>query len=587
MQAVTSPELVVCDVMRGSGANPAKPEAVCLGSGVVTGVLGEGGMAVVYEIWNERLAMKRAVKVLRPNYTSENRNRFDTEIKVTAQLDHPNIIRIHSVGEYNGLPYIEMEKVDGLSLAALVARRGALPLEVSLSIALVISRALNYTHTHRYTVDDHDVTGVLHRDMKPENILLSHDGKVRLTDFGIATPVNVSMHTPDGSIVGSLQYIAPEQLKGEDIDNRADIFSFGCVLYEILTGFKAFPDRKIAELIPKRLANTFDPLTMYRLSLPPRLSRLVRRCLQFDKSRRPRSMATISTELARMLASCTNRPAHKVVAAYMGENPAKPRFIRIRQRSRLGRSLVLAGSSLAVVASCLGTAVLNREGASRLFHQFSDAVSGPAHQASVLSLAPSAPVHQGLAKVPKAAQEFRGGPAFSLPDSLRKVHGMNDLLSIMKAEDRTGHYQTVLALRNNLTVVQRNSRLGVVLVMRALDKTGALSISFFGKYPVRDAEFFLTKADYQYRSGDFNGVLISLDRLSRYGALLLDDDLVHGRAMVFRARALTSLFRLQPDSDVQERALVAWRSVKHAFRDSRSVSVYREAVRECERLERI
>jgi len=108
-------------VVLPDGTRPVK-----MGSGVITGILGEGGMSVIYEIWNEQLGVKRAVKLLRPNSSKESRVRFEQEMKVTAQLDHPNIIDIHAVGEWNGLPYIEMEKVHGLSLEELIARQGAL-----------------------------------------------------------------------------------------------------------------------------------------------------------------------------------------------------------------------------------------------------------------------------------------------------------------------------------------------------------------------------------------------------------------------------------------------------------------------------
>jgi serine/threonine protein kinase len=122
----------------------SKPDS--LGSGTITSLLGVGGMSNVYEIWNSHLEMKRAVKLLHPNYSQESKQRFETEIKITAKLDHPNIVEIHAVGEWNGLPFIEMEKIEGVTLEKLVSDRGGLPFDVCTSIGIMMSRALRYAH---------------------------------------------------------------------------------------------------------------------------------------------------------------------------------------------------------------------------------------------------------------------------------------------------------------------------------------------------------------------------------------------------------------------------------------------------------
>jgi hypothetical protein len=118
-----------------------------LGSGTINSILGIGGMSNVYEIWNAHLEVKRAVKLLHPNYTTDSKQRFETEIKITAKLDHPNIVEIHAVGEWNGLPFIEMEKIDGVTLEKLITDRGGLPMEVCTSIGLLVGRALRYAQT--------------------------------------------------------------------------------------------------------------------------------------------------------------------------------------------------------------------------------------------------------------------------------------------------------------------------------------------------------------------------------------------------------------------------------------------------------
>ena len=192
---------------------PDGTKQVPMGSGIITGILGEGGMSIIYEIWNEQLGVKRAVKLLRPNSSQENKERFEKEMKVTAQLDHPNIIDIHAVGDWNNLPYIEMEMVSGISLEELIRRQGALPLLVCTSIGIIVCRALDYTHHHQYKINEETFTGLLHGDLKPGNILFSREGVIRLTDFGVATPTEVSKSSSNGKVMGSMQYLSPEQIE--------------------------------------------------------------------------------------------------------------------------------------------------------------------------------------------------------------------------------------------------------------------------------------------------------------------------------------------------------------------------------------
>ncbi|MBD3314592.1 MAG: protein kinase, partial [Chitinivibrionales bacterium] len=214
---------------------PDGTEPVPMGSGVVQSILGEGGVAIVYDVWNEQLGVRRAVKVLKPSHTPDALDRFHTEMKIMAQLRHPNIVEIHAVGKWNNLPYIEMDRIDGFKLEDVIRERGALPLQACTAVGVIIARALDYTHNSTLAVGDKTYKGILHRDLKPANILIAKNGEVKLTDFGIARPAEISLHTMEGILVGSLQYIAPEQLDGRQYDARADVYSFGCVLYEMIT----------------------------------------------------------------------------------------------------------------------------------------------------------------------------------------------------------------------------------------------------------------------------------------------------------------------------------------------------------------
>lgn len=278
-----------------------------LGSGFVTSVLGEGGAAVVYEIWNPKLEIHRAVKLWRPNVSEKDLQRFETEIKITSKLDHPNIVEIHTVGEWNGLPFIEMERIDGISLQQILRTNGSLPPVVAIAIMIFISRALIYAHQEEFSLYGRKRKGVIHCDIKPANIMITRHGVVKLMDFGIANPTNVSLHTDPDKVTGSLQYMAPEQIRSHQLDARTDIYSVGVVLYEMLSGTKAFPSKQLLDVIQKRKANDYVPLSQFCVNLPKKFYKLVTTCMELQPEERYQNV----TDLMKMLTSLFKRYSHE------------------------------------------------------------------------------------------------------------------------------------------------------------------------------------------------------------------------------------------------------------------------------------
>src|SRR6187397_386295 len=219
-----------------------------LGPYEVSSSIGAGGMGEVYKAKDTRLGRDVAVKVLPAHMSSsaELRQRLDREAKTISQLSHPHICTLHDVGHQDGTDYLVMELLEGETLADRLAK-GALPVDQALKIGIEVAGALDAAHRQ----------GIVHRDLKPGNVMLTKSG-VKLLDFGLAklappTPSEVSGATSlptafqqsqplttRGTILGTFQYMAPEQLEGKEADARSDIFAFGCVLYEMLTGQKAF-----------------------------------------------------------------------------------------------------------------------------------------------------------------------------------------------------------------------------------------------------------------------------------------------------------------------------------------------------------
>jgi serine/threonine-protein kinase len=274
-----------------------------LGPYEIQAAIGAGGMGEVYRAHDTRLGRDVAIKVLPRDVSADpdRRARFEREAKTIAGLNHPHICTLHDVGEHNGSTYLVMEHLQGQTLADRVAK-GPLPLEQALTVATEIADALTAAHRQ----------GVIHRDLKPGNVVLTKTG-AKLLDFGLAklkghgeqaaaaslasAPTQTRPLTSEGAIVGTLQYMAPEQVEGKPADARTDLWALGAILYEMLTGKRAFEGASAASLIghimntePPALA-TLQPLT------PPALDRLVRQCLAKAPDERPDTAHDLTSQL--------------------------------------------------------------------------------------------------------------------------------------------------------------------------------------------------------------------------------------------------------------------------------------------------
>ncbi len=207
--------------------------------------IGKGGMGTVYLA--EHLFLKRAIaiKILDRDMSNnpEEMGRFEREAIAAAKLDHENIVTIHDVDEVNGRLFIVMEYVEGEDVEHLIARKGALPTMKAAKIVREVALALAHAHER----------GVVHRDIKPANVLLRKDGKIKITDFGLAQPMGHSEQNEDGSVTGTPHYASPEQIKGLSADGRSDIYSLGVTFYAMLTGKRPFEGRSPDSVVRKHL----------------------------------------------------------------------------------------------------------------------------------------------------------------------------------------------------------------------------------------------------------------------------------------------------------------------------------------------
>jgi serine/threonine protein kinase len=299
--------------------------------------LGHGAMATVDLARDVELDRHVALKRLAENLSrdEELRARFLREGRLAARLAHPNVVRIFDVGEDDERPFIAMEYVDGQTLAELVRRRGPLPAREVAELGVQICRALAAAHE----------AGLVHRDVKPQNLLLDSNRLLKLGDFGIAFGLGGTRLTMAGTVLGTAAYLAPEQARGEEVTAAADVYGVGAVLYELLTGR---PPRT-----PTSLADLTDSTTIASpVGTPPALARIVMRCLAADPAARPPSAAALAHELAATL------PGHPSQAETEITTPSVRRSKKVRPTLALAALAVgaIAGGGIAVVATRGGPA---------------------------------------------------------------------------------------------------------------------------------------------------------------------------------------------------------------------------------------
>jgi serine/threonine protein kinase len=268
-----------------------------LGPYEIQSPLGAGGMGEVYRATDTKLGRDIALKVLPAGMAEdpERLARFRREAKALAQLDHPNIVTIHSVEECDGSHFLTMQLVDGLPLDRVIPQ-GGLPVEQIVEIASALADALAAAHEK----------GIVHRDLKPANVMVSSEGRVKVLDFGLAKDVGASdpadatltsdHRTQAGMVMGTPAYMSPEQTSGRPLDHRTDIFSLGVVLHEMATGRRPFDGSSSAELVSAILRDTPQSVTEVRPDLPGDLARIVRRCLEKDPRHRLQTARDVSNE---------------------------------------------------------------------------------------------------------------------------------------------------------------------------------------------------------------------------------------------------------------------------------------------------
>jgi predicted Ser/Thr protein kinase len=280
-------------------------------------LVGTGGMSSVFRAHDRLLDRKVALKVLHQQYSedAEYIERFRREARAVAALSHPNIVTVIDRGEHEGRQFIVFEYIDGENLKALIERRGPAPVTTALELAMQIARGLSFAHQQ----------GLVHRDVKPQNVLLNGDGQAKVTDFGIARSLDVQHGmTQTGTVLGTSDYIAPEQAQGQRVDEHSDVYSLGVVLYEMLTNEVPFPGENFVAVAMRHINEAPPAIRDKRPDVSPRLEAAVQRAMAKRPEDRFATMADFCHELEADLAEAQGETVAAPALPKRARKPHRP-----------------------------------------------------------------------------------------------------------------------------------------------------------------------------------------------------------------------------------------------------------------------
>lgn len=526
-------------------------------------LLAAGGMANVYKVWHEQLEVIRAVKILKPGYSEESKGRLETEAKISANLRHTNIVEIYGMGYWNTIPYIEMEYIDGPSMKELLEKNIRLPVQFSLSVIHCVCTALQFAYNQDMTLYGKVYDRLIHRDIKPANILITSDGVVKLADFGIARPSEVSIHTKGSKVMGTFAYLSPEQLNGEKLDQRSDVYSLATVLYEMLTGSKTFPQKLLAELVQRKSRGQFIPVGSMGVRLSRQLCCAIEKSLALDRTKRYCDAGEFDIEISSALRKMTKKSPKDIIGTYL-KNPYSP-GLRRKPILNIKPLLKLTGTAAAIVLLLFGIVKVLP-----VIHTLYSTIHPVLFQTASL---PPPEKPQETVPSPEETMVKKEVPVHTTAPVQKKtpVNPLAAGLNKFNAQDYQGvitDFEAIIPAE--LTAKQKKLR--VIRLLQCYIQTGRLNDaqSLCKNEPVSDGLFHLLQSEVALKQNRLEDALEAA-RSARSATSLYDTSLKK-KASFQIASILHSRYLLKPNRKNLENSLKGWQEYISSYCSGSAVS---------------
>ncbi len=554
----------------------------------IESVIGHGGIGVVYKARDPETEKVRAVKIPYPKTSRRDIDRFRLEAKICANLDHPNIIKIYNVDLYAGvLPYAEMDFIDGGSMADHIKEK-PLPVPVALGVIILLCRALEYAYTRVLTIDGKQYDRLLHRDIKPGNILISGNGAVKLTDFGLAKFEGIELHTITGAMPGTVPYMAPEQHQSPIASMRTDIFSLGVTLYEMVSGKRPFPEKgedAFAQHIAAKFDGKFSPLKSIDGSVSDVVDNIVKRCLSPDPEKRYASYASLRMALEPVLGDYSDLDAEDLARLYFANRKnyrlavsSHPRR-KVRLNKRLGITAAVFLIAVSAFAVLVTISKLNEADILQktLFHKPSETgrmTSNPVTPPPTASLtehggkksisetASQKPENRTLQQRTTVSRSMAGRtPVSDKPAEISRISISSPLKEGVSAW-KAGRYTEAAAIlrripADSLLAVQRDSL--VIMVLDSYYRAGAINeaLLYGSENPVNDASYHLLMALMYRDAGIRREAEASFSK--SVSAPCRFDPAVASKRYLYRAKYYKKIYEEEKGQKQRETMIQAWR----------------------------
>jgi tetratricopeptide (TPR) repeat protein len=486
-----------------------------------------------------------------------------------------------------------------------------------------VARALTYAHNEDFLLYGKTYHGIIHRDLKPANIMISKHGDLRLMDFGIARPTEASLHTVEGNIVGTMQYLSPEQMDGVDVDGRADVYSFGAILYEMLTGTKTFPQDTITNLMKKKIMNEYRKFEQFDFSVPQVLAKISQKCLQLDKENRFANASELLEGLEEAHQALTSDTPESVLKAYLKNPSSISSHAASKRPVWLNLKIVLPAAAAVVIAALITVFIItgpkpaepvqkakpvaqatvvqppsapqtaSQEPLQPLSGQSTPQTAAPQPQTETPATRPAAqpqtrqlnvhqPVQRGKQPSHEAAVEKETTSGGSSLDKLKKKYGSSDAVDIgQKALAKSTFDDAITALENVPSSSPQHEKAFLMLVDAYIqaDKLRAAKEKILNEQ-VNDAQYCLLAGEMYQRMGRNKDAIENFQTALTKPSKYRSNNDVRKDALYFTAISYSEMYKDDPSTDNRGMVMQSWRVVKNMYNSSPDSPRFKKAVNE-------